>query len=42
VPGYFQKILAREFLGGAWTKKYAMSKAPHLTKFINHTNRVRS
>lgn len=37
---YFQKILAREFLGGAWTKSYAMVKAPNLTKFINHTNRT--
>jgi len=36
----FHKVRAKEFLGGAWTKKDAMVRAPNLTKFINHTNRM--
>eukprot|EP01125_Pyxidicula_operculata_P006043 TRINITY_DN2111_c0_g1_i1.p1 TRINITY_DN2111_c0_g1~~TRINITY_DN2111_c0_g1_i1.p1 ORF type:complete len:1230 (-),score=380.39 TRINITY_DN2111_c0_g1_i1:146-3835(-) len=36
----FHKVRAREFLGGGWAKKDAMSRAPNLTKFINHTNRM--
>lgn len=36
----FHRVRAKEFLGGAWTKKDAKVRAPNLTKFIEHTNRI--
>jgi hypothetical protein len=36
----FHRVRAREFLGGAWTKSDAKVRAPNLTKFIEHTNRI--
>jgi len=37
---FLHKIAAKEFLGGAWTKKDAIVRAPNLTKFIHHANRM--
>eukprot|EP01129_Flabellula_baltica_P016896 TRINITY_DN919_c0_g1_i3.p1 TRINITY_DN919_c0_g1~~TRINITY_DN919_c0_g1_i3.p1 ORF type:complete len:603 (+),score=144.62 TRINITY_DN919_c0_g1_i3:133-1809(+) len=37
---HFRKIKACEFVGAAWTKRDAMVRAPNLTRFIDHTNRI--
>eukprot|EP01126_Amoeba_proteus_P057125 TRINITY_DN7248_c0_g2_i1.p1 TRINITY_DN7248_c0_g2~~TRINITY_DN7248_c0_g2_i1.p1 ORF type:complete len:1107 (+),score=252.97 TRINITY_DN7248_c0_g2_i1:576-3896(+) len=37
---WLHRVRAKEFLGCAWTKKDAMVRAPNLTKFIQHTNKI--
>eukprot|EP01129_Flabellula_baltica_P004294 TRINITY_DN1485_c0_g1_i1.p1 TRINITY_DN1485_c0_g1~~TRINITY_DN1485_c0_g1_i1.p1 ORF type:complete len:812 (+),score=179.59 TRINITY_DN1485_c0_g1_i1:28-2436(+) len=36
----FHRIRAKEFLGNAWMKKDAIVRAPNLTAFINHSNKL--